>query len=449
MQSSLEIADEYEALTQFLYLAPVGIVQLSIDGEISLLNPVSAQLLMPLARDCELSNLFTLLEDVAPDLRYQTEHFDKPHGMVCDALRVQLNAGGRGVSDPPVLSLTLLKLDHARMMALLSDVTTQVKREKLLRQNEAWFNAILTGITDYALISLDASGRVNDWNPSIGRVTGFAREQVISAAYSLFYPSDAITRDRILDRLHEADTNGWSMDDGWILRADGSRFWGSAVIVPLVDRDATPQALAAVLDTQEESRYCLIVRDITDKREATERYRLETQCDHLTGLANRRTFFEAAELELARFKRSPRSLSLILLDADNFKGVNDRYGHGAGDEVLKRLSSVLLTTFRQVDIVARVGGEEFAVLLPSADLDEAYNAAERMRLAVASQSVEVAGQSIRFTVSAGVAAMDGDIAGLDALMKYADAALYAAKAGGRNRVELRAEPLADAELPLA
>ncbi len=455
----MDIAEEYEALTQFLYLAPVGIVQLSTDGEILLLNPISSQLLMPLTRDGGLANLFTILGDVAPDLRYQATQFAPPQGMICDGVRVQIDAGVRGVRDPRVLSLSLLKLDNERMMALLSDVTTQVKRERMLRQNEAWFNAILTGIADYALISLDATGRVNEWNPSIGRVTGFAREQVVGQLYSRFYPDDATTHDRILDRLHEADANGWSMDDGWRVKSDGTRFWGSAVIVPLVDRDAATrtlagpelgasvpsvEAIASLLESPDESRYCLIIRDITDKREATEQYRRDTQCDHLTGLANRRAFFEAAELELARFRRTPRRLSLILLDVDDFKGVNDRYGHAAGDALLQRLAAVLVGTFRQVDTIARVGGEEFAVLLPSAGIDAACGAAERMRLAVDAEAVEVDGEPIRVTVSVGVATMDGDLMEFGALMKRADSALYAAKSAGRNRVVVSAQPLAAA-----
>jgi diguanylate cyclase (GGDEF)-like protein len=165
-------------------------------------------------------------------------------------------------------------------------------------------------------------------------------------------------------------------------------------------------------------------------------HRLQTSCDHLTGVANRRTFYEAAELEIERYRRSPRPLSLILFDADFFKKVNDNFGHSGGDAVLRQFGALLMATFRQVDVVARLGGEEFAVLLPSADLRGATAVGERLRLAVETSEVDSDGTRIRYTVSGGIAAMDEDVSGLDELMKRADTALYAAKAAGRNRLEV-------------
>jgi diguanylate cyclase (GGDEF)-like protein/PAS domain S-box-containing protein len=431
-----ELSDEYEALIQFMYMAPVGLVQTSMDGEIAMINPISAQLLMPLSRDGDLSNLFVALEGVAPELRTLTASFAPSHGMVCDGLHIPITAGVRGQSDPRMLSISLLKLDAARLMAVLSDVTQQVRRERLLRQNEAWLNAIFTGVTDYALVSLDARGCIDDWNPSIGRVTGFAREAALGQPYSIFYPDDAITPDRLLDRLRDADANGWSLDDGWRLRADGSRFWGSALIVPLREREEPPvPAPADRSGDGDEPAYCLVLRDITDKREACEQQRKANDCDHLTGIANRRAFFEAAELELMRSKQSPRPLSMILFDADHFKLINDRHGHHAGDALLRHLAALLTANFRQVDVVARVGGEEFAVLLPSTGLDGAMLVANRLRQAVEAQTVEVDGVKIHCTVSGGVATMEAGLSGLDALMKRADQALYVAKAAGRNRIE--------------
>ena len=429
-----DVVEEYEALIQFLYLAPVGLVQATLDGAIVMANPISAQLLMPLSRDGALDNLFTVLENVAPELRLLTAEFAAPHGMVCDALRIPLagNGSGDARADPKTLSLSLLKLDDARLMAVLGDVTQAVRRERLLKQNQAWFNAILTGIADYALVGLDAQGRVDDWNPSIARVTGFTREAVQGQPYSIFYPAGATTEERLLDRLREADRDGWSLDDGWRRKADGTRFWGSAIIAPLNARDdgaVDPDGAA------DERGYSLILRDITDRRDAGESLRRAISCDHLTGLANRRAFFEAAEIEIDRWRRLPRPLSLILFDADHFKRVNDRHGHPGGDAVLRGLAERLTGTFREVDVVARIGGEEFVVLLPSTDLHGARAVADRLRQSVEAHCVDFDGRPIGCTVSAGVAAMDDGVADLAALMKRADQALYAAKAAGRNRVE--------------
>ena len=436
------IDDEYEALLQFLYLAPVGLAQLTMDGEIVMINPISAQLLMPLSRDGGLSNLFSVLESVAPELRFLCANFDKPQGSVCDGLRIQINAGIVGKADPQILALTLLKLDDVRLMAVLSDITLQVRREKQLKQNEAWFNAILTGISDYALIGLDRQGRVANWNAGVGRLIGFDTS-VIGQPFSVFYAADAITAEGMMDRLHDADKNGWSLDEGYRQRADGSRFWASTIVTPLHENMSETSApsnsqevLAELLDTGIDGpSYCMVIRDISDKREASEKHRIASSCDHLTGIANRRAFFEAAELEMERVRRAPREMSLILFDADNFKSINDRFGHPAGDVVLCHLAAALTATFRHVDVVARVGGEEFAVILPSTGLAAAKIVAERLRQAIAVQTVEVDGVTIGYTVSGGVAALDGSFTGFDVLMKRADLALYAAKRQGRNRIE--------------
>jgi diguanylate cyclase (GGDEF)-like protein/PAS domain S-box-containing protein len=432
------LAAEHEALIQFLYLAPVGLVQTGIDGEIVMINPISAQLLMPLSRDGSLANLFTALQDVAPELRHLCAMFARPSGMICDGLHIHLNSGtaGKRLRVPQVLSLSLVKLDDARLMAVLQDVSEQVRRERQLRQSDAWLNALLTSISDYALVGLDREGRVSCWNETIGRVTGFS-PSVVGRPYSVFYPDDATTPERAHDRLREADDNGWSLEEGPRLRADGSQFWGSAMISPLPDRDPEPAD-----DT--EPAYCLVLRDIGDKRELIDQRRKSLFCDELTGVANRRAFFEAAELELTRNRRTPRPTALILFDADHFKRINDRHGHPAGDAVLRQLGAALALTFRQVDVVARVGGEEFAVLLPSSTLAGAAAVAERLRRLVEGQPATFEGKPIAYTVSAGIAAIDdGETLDLDTLIKRADQALYAAKAKGRNRTECWS-PRADA-----
>lgn len=419
---------EHEALIQFLYLAPVGLVQADIDGEIAMMNPISAQLLMPLSRDGGLDNLFTALQDVAPELRTLCRDFAAPSGKVCDGLHVHLNAGGAGKRIPQILSVTMLKLDATRVMAVISDITEQVRRDRQLRQSDAWLNAILTGITDYALASLDMGGRIREWNPSIGRVTGHGQDAV-GKPFSIFYPQDAITLEHLQDRLREADANGWTLDEGRRLRADGSTFWGSVLIAPLPERDPLPG------EEPDGAAYCLILRDITDKRDATERRRRETFGDYLTGLANRRAFFEAAQQELQRSQALPRPTAVVVVDADHFKSINDNHGHPGGDAVLRHLAAILGETFREVDVVARIGGEEFAVLLPSTDLARAAVVAERLRAAVAARPAFIDGRQVACTVSAGVAATMDGIGGVDLLLKQADQALYAAKRAGRNRVE--------------
>ncbi|MCZ2499101.1 diguanylate cyclase [Xylophilus sp. Kf1] len=440
--SSFDLSQEYEAIVQFLYIAPVGLVQADLRGEIAMINPLSAQLLMPLSPDGNLTNLFTALEPVVPALRHLVQDFGASHGMVCEAIRVPLGSFLNAKSQPSMLSLTVLKLDEERLMAVLTDITQQVAQERLLRQNEAWLNAIMMGVTDYALARLDSDGRVDEWNASIGRITGFSRDDTVGQSMAIFYPEGSTTPERVQDRLREADQSGWSLDEGWQRKADGGRFWGSAMIVPLRAPPIGPPEpdgfLAACPMPAHPARksYSLVIRDITDKRDASETQRRVISCDHLTGIANRRTFFEAGELEFTRGARHARKLSLLMLDLDHFKTINDLHGHAAGDAVLKHFANLMTACFREVDVVARIGGEEFAVLMPSTDEVQALQGAERLRLSVESQRVDTGDAVVRYTVSAGIATVDSDAADLQSLMKRADDALYSAKAAGRNQTAL-------------
>ena len=124
------LAEEYEALMQFLYLAPVGLAQASLSGEVLMLNPKSAQLLMPLSRDGRLDNLFTVLEEVAPQLRSLVAAFDEPSGVVCDSVRIHTAATAAGQAVPQVISVSLLKLEGLRLMAVFNDVTLEAQREQ-------------------------------------------------------------------------------------------------------------------------------------------------------------------------------------------------------------------------------------------------------------------------------------------------------------------------------
>lgn len=156
--------------------------------------------------------------------------------------------------------------------------------------------------------------------------------------------------------------------------------------------------------------------------------------DGLTGLYNSRYFFNLANFEFERVRRYPSSLSVMMIDADYFKSVNDTYGHPVGDEVLRHLAQVIQSGLRKVDVVARYGGEEFVLLMPETDLDQACLVAERLRGLVESTSVQVEGHTISITVSIGVACMGSEHVNFNALVKSADDALYVAKGQGRNRV---------------
>ncbi|MBR7888789.1 diguanylate cyclase [Marinomonas sp. A79] len=157
--------------------------------------------------------------------------------------------------------------------------------------------------------------------------------------------------------------------------------------------------------------------------------------DHLTGLANRGSFFQQCETVLKDAIEKKAPLSVIMMDVDNFKRVNDQFGHKAGDLVLQKLAQTSLSILRRQDLMSRIGGEEFAVLLPLTEHEEALVIAERLRVAV-EQSAVVDGkhQPIHYTVSFGVASKAGASCFVDRLLNRADKALYKAKAAGKNCV---------------
>ena len=169
--------------------------------------------------------------------------------------------------------------------------------------------------------------------------------------------------------------------------------------------------------------------------------RIIAQVDHLTGALTRRGFVEQAEREIARSQRYGRPSSLVMLDVDHFKSVNDTHGHGVGDQVLHKISENAGTALRPSEVLGRLGGEEFAILLPETRGDEALVVAERLRQAIAGQPMHLPdGSALHVTASFGIALLTPLISSVPAWLEAADTMLYAAKAGGRNCTRV-AEPV--------
>jgi diguanylate cyclase (GGDEF)-like protein len=154
----------------------------------------------------------------------------------------------------------------------------------------------------------------------------------------------------------------------------------------------------------------------------------------LTKSLTRRQFFNIAETEFLRFSRYRRKLSILVLDADHFKNINDTYGHYAGDLVLRSLSLVILEQKRAQDTFGRLGGEEFGLLLPETDLEQAKTVAERVQKAWAQTPCIVDGQPIHSTVSIGVTEAKDQDTSFEDILRRADRMMYKAKEAGRNRV---------------
>lgn len=184
-------------------------------------------------------------------------------------------------------------------------------------------------------------------------------------------------------------------------------------------------------------RIHLQIRQLQEElRLANERLMLVSHTDHLTGLYNRRYLMDVLERELSRVQRSGSHLSLLILDIDHFKDINDHYGHQGGDMVLAEAASVFRNELRVYDTAARYGGDEFVAVIPGASQSEAEAVAERIRDSVEKSRFSEKMENVRLTVSIGIAVYPGPgIETMEDFIREADGALYRAKAGGRNRVE--------------
>jgi diguanylate cyclase (GGDEF)-like protein len=178
----------------------------------------------------------------------------------------------------------------------------------------------------------------------------------------------------------------------------------------------------------------LIYANVTDLVRNAEQLEKLATTDGMTGLHNRRQFMKLAEAEWGRFQRHGRPLSLLMLDVDYFKSINDRFGHYVGDQVVAQIAALCREGRRVSDVVARIGGEEFALLLPETTAQAAYAVAERLRRDVEVSPLLSNGNGLAVTVSIGVAEAGPGMSGIIGLMKDSDRALYEAKGAGRNRV---------------
>lgn len=325
------------------------------------------------------------------------------------------------------------------------DVTEARKATAALHQSESKWRTLFDLLPVGAAI-LDVGNRIAEHNLALERILGLTSEEIVNGEYRewRFLGRDGTTLgEEELPSTRARRTNRPSdAVEITIERTDGRRVSTSVSAAPLprppggvvvVTNDITPQVRA--LESERQTKIEL-------ERALQVQTRL-AEVDPLTRVANRRHFQRMAAHELALASRHGHAVSVIVLDLDHFKEVNDRYGHAAGDELLKDVAQALGRQLRSTDVLARHGGEEFVVLLPHTDSAAAGVVAEHLRAEVAACRIcadtEAGGQ----TVSAGVATARCDES-LDSLVLRADQAMYAAKSLGRNRVVVAAEMLVPA-----
>ena len=413
-----------EQLLEFLYACPVGLIECDAAGDIAMMNPHAMQHLLPLAGPRDASNLFSALEQHAPELRNMVTAFAPATGRICDGHRIFLAPPKKPRSTPTVLACTLVKLGPDRLMATLTDISQQVVQEQRLRQADTWFATLLDGVNDYAALTITADGTIASADACFTHQTGHDVTAVAGRNLGEILETDASGGDLCLDeQLAIAARDGWHLQEGWQQRANRERYWCQRLVVARSESEGPPA-----------SRYSVVLRDVPRREAAAEDLRRLLTKDHLTGAANRRHFSQVMEREQTHWRDLRQSLSLIVLDLDHFKAVNDTHGHPVGDIVLRRVAEACAALLPPRGIFARLGGEEFGVLLPRYARDQAVALAEEMRTAIAAIELETPGGMLQATASFGYATLDEVEGSIDDLIRLADQRLYAAKRAGRNRV---------------
>ena len=314
--------------------------------------------------------------------------------------------------------------DQGKVMGL-SGVSTDITEQKLLqiqlKEKQILLDTVINNVDAYIYMK-DASCHFLFINEKTAQLFGTTPKNAIGKRSRDILPLDIADNFDIMDE--EIITRGEKIEGEETITGDDGHvkyYWSTKV--PIKD------------DQGRVISFIGFSTDITKLGEQRRALEESASTDELTKLANRRYFMSTAGSELAQAKRQKQPLSLMVIDADYFKGINDNFGHHMGDMALAKLANTFLACVRKHDLVARIGGEEFSILLPDTSLKMALKVAEKLRKNVEDGHMEnEEGQPIALTISIGVTTMGSDDDSLDKALIRADEELYLAKNGGRNRV---------------
>lgn len=316
----------------------------------------------------------------------------------------------------------VLLRDHEDMEKLVGERTAELaEREDLLRS--------ITDVAHDAVIMLDSRSKVTFWNPAAEKIFGYGEAEILGRnLHSLLVSGQQL--EAFLAGLAELQQSGAGALTGKTVELMALRNDGVDIFVEI--------ALSAVR-IKGAWHVVGMARDITTSKQAEQQLEFLATTDPLTGISNRRRFDGVLHVEIARSRRYGVPLSLVMFDIDHFKRINDSLGHPVGDSVLVQLTELVAANIRETDLFARLGGEEFAVLVPNCDAECGRLFAEKLRKLAEAHAFDDIG---RLTCSFGVAEHRKD-EDENQLIKRADEALYYAKGGGRNRVSVAAAPSQD------
>ncbi len=303
------------------------------------------------------------------------------------------------------------------------DITPKMELTHQLEVSTSRFRSVVDAAYD-AIITIDQQNNITLFNRAAEGLFGYTQAEVLGQPIERLIPERfRPNHHKFVHQFAMSPVKSRQMDER--NRIYGQHSDGSLLPVEIAISKINVDGLI---------EFTAVIRDIADRVHLMDLLQKQAVTDELTGLPNRREFLDVAENML----RTHEVVSLFILDVDKFKTINDTHGHDAGDDVLRALAEVGMASARQLDIFARLGGEEFVALLPDTNLDQAWEIADTLRARYEKQDFSHSwrtGQPIPFTVSIGVTERRPDEIDVSPVLKRADEALYRAKEEGRNRVE--------------
>ncbi len=352
------------------------------------------------------------LEDFQKHLKEETPSYENEHRLLCK------NGTYKWIHTRGMVLERTSQGTPKRMLGTHTDIDSRKRNESELHRF-----SLAVEQSPSAILITDMEGTILYVNKSFERITGYSRQEVLGKNPRIL--KSGKQDPQMYRELWQTIREGREWRGEMVNRCkNGSEIWVRISISPVIDETGTITS------------YVGIQEDITDLKNKEKDLEILATTDELTGLHNRRRFMNYAKEEQKRCKRYGHSMGLVMFDIDHFKNINDTYGHDAGDLVLQKLALLARENLRETDIVGRLGGEEFGILLIETNMPSAFMVIERLRKTLENSTFTINEKLLNITASFGIAFCSKEFPAetVDSLLKEADQAMYHAKENGRNKV---------------